>query len=64
MIPAGKTQVRNSDLDKQARTVKKQRILGNIAGGIGNVQYWLDELKKILDEETKENTKARQEPKT
>ena len=64
MTPKGKTQVKNSDLDKQARVVKKQRIVSNINGGLGNVQFWLDELRKILEEETKENLQQRNEEKT
>lgn len=64
MTQIGQSQEKNSQaLNSQASVVKKKRILENIAGGIGNVQFWLDELRKILEEETKENTKARQEPK-
>lgn len=57
MTPKGKTQVTNSDLDKRARVLRKQLVLKNISGGIGNVQHWLEEMKKLLEEEMKENIK-------
>lgn len=37
--------------------MRKQLVLKNISGGIGNVQHWLEEMKKLLEEEMKENIK-------
>jgi len=51
-------------LDRQARTARKLWLLNAIAGALNNAQAHKEELKKLLDEETKENTKTRQEPKT